>query len=537
MSTIVIEVPVPGEGSVAQAARAARDTAVTAAGNAAQDRIQTGQDRALAEAARDTATGQAAIASAAAAAAWANASTPNTVAAIIAQRPPALVDDFEDRRSPLPANTLTRPLRGRWSFWHSSSGLRLRPGGGAELASTGTDRQYARTGAAFRDYLAVVTIQPTTQSDTGWIVRGSDMENDTNPRLYVRCFGMPDFTPHIKLWFATTGLNEGGTELAAFNNWFVPNAQFDLGVRREGRNVQVFLNGVPIIDHTITEAQDELLGNSFGIHARRGAVTGLTEPGVFRRVAVWPLTSRPADFPTIIAHRGVRNSPFGSTGRDGIEPENCISMVERVPYGCGIEIDSRETSDGVPVLMHDATVDRTTDGTGNVGSLSLAQIQALTVKGIGGRRVATVAELLAALEQRPDVPEIYVQWKTGPHATLLGVLAAAPASVRAKCLYFVSTLAEATTVRGLDANVRIAVGSRTTANESELPALVALGVEVGLTPPTASAAQRLHGPTIAAAGLRWVGSTANLHIHVRSLYALGASAFLADYPEAFSWPS
>jgi hypothetical protein len=50
-------------------------------------------------------------------------------------------------------------------------------------------------------------------------------------------------------------------------------------------------------------------------------------------------------------------------------------------------------------------------------------------------------------------------------------------------------------------------------------------------------AQRLHGPTIAAAVLRWVGSTASLHIHARSLYALGASAFLADYPEAFSWPS
>ncbi len=43
----------------------------------------------------------------------------------------------------------------------------------------------------------------------------------------------------------------------------------------------------------------------------------------------------------------------------------------------GMEFDVRLTSDGRAVVMHDPTVDRTTDGTGTVASMTLAQIRAL----------------------------------------------------------------------------------------------------------------------------------------------------------------
>src|SRR5688572_11693569 len=46
--------------------------------------------------------------------------------------------------------------------------------------------------------------------------------------------------------------------------------------------------------------------------------------------------------------------------------------------GCdGVETDLRATSDGVLVLMHDATVDRTTDGSGPVTALTWAEARAL----------------------------------------------------------------------------------------------------------------------------------------------------------------
>ncbi len=55
-------------------------------------------------------------------------------------------------------------------------------------------------------------------------------------------------------------------------------------------------------------------------------------------------------------------------GAAGLAPENTLSAL-RAGVSAGapfIEIDIRLTSDGVPVLMHDGSLDRTTDGTGRV---------------------------------------------------------------------------------------------------------------------------------------------------------------------------
>lgn len=43
----------------------------------------------------------------------------------------------------------------------------------------------------------------------------------------------------------------------------------------------------------------------------------------------------------------------------------------------GVELDLEFTSDGIPVLMHDNTVDRTTDGTGRLSDLTFEQIRKL----------------------------------------------------------------------------------------------------------------------------------------------------------------
>jgi len=61
-------------------------------------------------------------------------------------------------------------------------------------------------------------------------------------------------------------------------------------------------------------------------------------------------------------------------------PENTIAALE-MAWEMGadsIEVDVRETADGVLVLMHDSTVNRTTNGTGRVDEMTLAEIKALT---------------------------------------------------------------------------------------------------------------------------------------------------------------
>ena len=78
----------------------------------------------------------------------------------------------------------------------------------------------------------------------------------------------------------------------------------------------------------------------------------------------------------------------------GHAPENTLAGI-RAALALGvdaIEIDVHRTRDGVPVLLHDAIVDRTTNSTGSVSELTLAQLQALDAG--GGERIPTLAALL-----------------------------------------------------------------------------------------------------------------------------------------------
>jgi glycerophosphoryl diester phosphodiesterase len=89
-----------------------------------------------------------------------------------------------------------------------------------------------------------------------------------------------------------------------------------------------------------------------------------------------------------------------------IFPENSLAAIERaIVLGVDIiEIDVRLTRDGVPILMHDDTVDRMTDGTGKVRELTFAQVRELHMKGRDGapsdHRVPTLSEALRVARGR-----------------------------------------------------------------------------------------------------------------------------------------
>jgi glycerophosphoryl diester phosphodiesterase len=80
----------------------------------------------------------------------------------------------------------------------------------------------------------------------------------------------------------------------------------------------------------------------------------------------------------------------------GHSPENTLAGVEAaLRLGSdAIEVDVQCSSDGVPVLMHDLTVDRTTSGSGAVAGLSLQELRALDA---GGEPVPTLTEVLARI--------------------------------------------------------------------------------------------------------------------------------------------
>ncbi len=99
---------------------------------------------------------------------------------------------------------------------------------------------------------------------------------------------------------------------------------------------------------------------------------------------------------------------FAHRGGAGLWPENTLVAFRRAwEAGCEfVETDLRLTRDGELVLVHDPTVDRTTDGTGRVIDLSLEQLRRLDAgyrfsRGQGhphrgqGLQVPTLGEALA----------------------------------------------------------------------------------------------------------------------------------------------
>ncbi|UUN30981.1 glycerophosphodiester phosphodiesterase family protein [Streptomyces sp. FIT100] len=88
-----------------------------------------------------------------------------------------------------------------------------------------------------------------------------------------------------------------------------------------------------------------------------------------------------------IGHRGVM----------GVEPENTLrSFVRAEREGMdAIELDLHLSKDGALVVMHDAEVDRTTDGTGPIAEKTLAELRELDAG--QGERVPVLEEVLDAV--------------------------------------------------------------------------------------------------------------------------------------------
>ncbi|HEU0163481.1 MAG TPA: glycerophosphodiester phosphodiesterase family protein [Thermomicrobiales bacterium] len=99
----------------------------------------------------------------------------------------------------------------------------------------------------------------------------------------------------------------------------------------------------------------------------------------------------------IIAHRG------GAT----TTPENTIaSFTNALALGADvIELDIHLSKDGVPVVIHDHTLERTTNGTGEVNSYTVAELQQFDAG--QGEKIPTLAEVFALVGDKvPFVLEL-----------------------------------------------------------------------------------------------------------------------------------
>ena len=131
-----------------------------------------------------------------------------------------------------------------------------------------------------------------------------------------------------------------------------------------------------------------------GSRARRGgalavlvSVLALASPPLAGRAAAAAGCAPPA-----VAHRG----------EPAVAPENTLSSFRAaLEHGARIvELDVRFTSSDVPVVLHDATVDRTTNGTGAVTYLTFTKLRTLDAGSwysptFAGEKVPTLYEVLS----------------------------------------------------------------------------------------------------------------------------------------------
>src|SRR5438067_360181 len=98
-------------------------------------------------------------------------------------------------------------------------------------------------------------------------------------------------------------------------------------------------------------------------------VSGATTVALGARSGHHAATGKPDSRIVVIAHRGANK----------FAPENTLAAFRKaIELGCDyFELDVRRTKDGQLVLMHDGSVDRTTNGTGSVVDMTLAEIRAL----------------------------------------------------------------------------------------------------------------------------------------------------------------
>lgn len=165
-----------------------------------------------------------------------------------------------------------------------------------------------------------------------------------------------------------------------------------------------YLSGLRFIGRNLDYPEVNALG---GVHAEGPHVAGAPAP----RPPFQPLRDV-----VIIGHRG----------NGGLAPEDTMpSFLSSFALGGDVvEVDLRRTADNRVVVMHDPTVDRTTDGTGTVSAMTLAQIQALDAGSwfspvFAGTHPPSLRELMFAVRDAYPEGILYLDLKVNGMASLI----------------------------------------------------------------------------------------------------------------------
>lgn len=106
---------------------------------------------------------------------------------------------------------------------------------------------------------------------------------------------------------------------------------------------------------------------------------------------------------------------YGHRGASGYAPENTLEAFRlAMEMGAdGFELDVHMSKDGELVVIHDESVDRTTDGTGLVRDLTLAQLKALDasngMEAYRGAKIPTLAEVYDLIRDTNHIVNVEIK--------------------------------------------------------------------------------------------------------------------------------
>lgn len=133
----------------------------------------------------------------------------------------------------------------------------------------------------------------------------------------------------------------------------------------------------------------------------------------------------------------VREEVQAHRGSSALAPENTIAAFRRAADDGAkwVELDVALNADGELIVIHDDSVERTSNGSGNLGALSTADIQALDAgswfgAAFAGEKIPTLDEVIVALGALGL--NINVEIKQHPHHQSLEQLTTAVAAALAK---------------------------------------------------------------------------------------------------------
>ena len=234
-------------------------------------------------------------------------------------------------------------------------------------------------------------------------------------------------------------------------------------------------------------------------------------------------------YPRLIAHR------CGGA----LAPENTLAGL-RIAARLGVkavEFDAMLSGDGVPVLIHDENLARTTNGSGQVAETALAELQGLDAgrhhhPAFAGESVPTLAAALALC----DALKLAVNLEIKPAAGQETITGATVAALAATCAPRAGLILSSFSTAALAAAREMAPELPRALLVEAIPAdWVDQLRQQGCTALHAHAPQLdpARAGTVLAAGFPIACYTVNDPLEAQRLYALGVAAIFSDRPDLF----